>query len=69
MENETKNRSTDAPIPFGLSPAEAAAWELTFEDDFDAPALDPTKWHAATDSPERKQPRHALRGRRASRRA
>ena len=46
MENETKNRSTDAPIPFGLSPAEASAWELTFEDDFDAPALDPTKWHA-----------------------
>ena len=34
------------PAPFGLPPEEAAKWELTFEDDFDAPALDDTKWHA-----------------------
>ena len=45
MENETENRPA-GPIPFGLSPAEAAAWEISFEDDFDAPELDETKWHA-----------------------
>ncbi len=33
-------------MPFGLSAAEAADWELTFSDDFDAPALDETKWYA-----------------------
>ncbi len=46
MENETEARPDGAPVPFGLSSAEAAAWELTFEDDFDAPELDKTKWHA-----------------------
>ena len=40
------SHETNSPKPFGLSPEAAAAWELSFEDDFDAPALNPSKWHA-----------------------
>ncbi len=34
------------PAPFGMRPAEASAWTLTFADDFDSPEIDDSKWYA-----------------------
>ena len=33
------------PRPFGLDDASAAEWELSFEDDFDSPEINGSKWH------------------------
>ena len=43
---EAEDRAQDEITPFGLDPKEAAAWRLTFDEEFDAPALDETKWYA-----------------------
>lgn len=32
--------------PYGLSPEEAAKWELTFADEFETPTVDTNKWYA-----------------------
>ena len=45
-QKDAENRAQGEITPFGLDPQEAAAWRLTFDEEFDAPALDETKWYA-----------------------